>query len=601
MVIKGGMIMTNNKEKAQVWTFYDDDDNEVKIGLIPNIVTYKHHNTGVEKVYNNVFARWDDCNDDVQIVHEIKILNQAEFDKLGMNIEGVQPFYHPNISRPRTGEDYCDCLYIPGSDKAAIEVRATWFCNPIHAEALNYDPYHNLIFLGMQLEDYNFDSPLNSEYGEYLDFEMKDHVIRCKMCGSHSKSFYDLKNVIPNITNTCVHCFNHNKDQVLKDLQEQLVSNPDKLFYKIESLDTYSFKTQAQYESDKRINYVSEYYPVLNREDIEKVIGEIPRQKMDVCVMGLGSAGSGLIDQIARTTMFKDYTLIDFDKVEEKNLRNQVYTRQTIGYTKVAAMTAFFNNRNTSDRQFNVKGYEDYFQNVPAFKFTDYKYIMLGFDSIPARLEAFNKIANGEIIAEYIMDTRYDDLTASVFFIDTKDPEQMEHYKEGLEDDLEILNKVKAEKEAKLPPFPNVDPDSLEFAEFFNSDSGAFNMPRRDCHKVCDSLLGTTGNNFCSLVGKVFYNEAGCGSCQKAWDKHCKYALADYINTNKIDIPGLCVRPTLANTEVTCVSWNIIDVYKYASTYLTASMREIEHGQPKAFTHLQVTTNGLPCALVMKD
>lgn len=57
-----------------------------------------------------------------------------------------------------------------------------------------------------------------------------------------------------------------------------------------------------------------------------------------ISVYGLGTLGSNLLLQMARTLPGRRFTGYDFDRVEAKNLANQAYFREHIGLPKVKAM-----------------------------------------------------------------------------------------------------------------------------------------------------------------------------------------------------------------------------------------------------------------------
>ena len=64
-------------------------------------------------------------------------------------------------------------------------------------------------------------------------------------------------------------------------------------------------------------------------------------KKMKVCIIGCGSVGSHVGVALARIGV-KNFILIDDDKVEKKNLRNQAYLTPQIGIDKVEALGGLF-------------------------------------------------------------------------------------------------------------------------------------------------------------------------------------------------------------------------------------------------------------------
>lgn len=58
-----------------------------------------------------------------------------------------------------------------------------------------------------------------------------------------------------------------------------------------------------------------------------------------ILIAGCGSLGSNIALMLARHGLPIEFTLLDFDRIEEKNIGNQVYTRRHIGLTKTAALS----------------------------------------------------------------------------------------------------------------------------------------------------------------------------------------------------------------------------------------------------------------------
>ena len=75
----------------------------------------------------------------------------------------------------------------------------------------------------------------------------------------------------------------------------------------------------------------------------------------------------------------------------------------------------------------------------------------------------------------------------------------------------------------------------------------------------------------------------------------------------------MAVDPSLVNTALTqsdiddlasnnsCYHYNIIDIYKFSSSFITCAIRNIYGDKPKGFTHIETTTNGLPKSLVIME
>lgn len=336
-------------------------------------------------------------------------------------------------------------------------------------------------------------------------------------------------------------------------------------------------------ELPKDTSKLSKYYPIIKAKDLKDEIDKIPKKSVDLIALGLGSAGSGVIDQLMRTTMAKSYVVVDFDMVESKNLRNQMYSRRHVGDYKSRAMESMIVNIVSG---LECISYNTKFQEVPFNRFKT-KYIQLGFDSIKTRVEAFKKVADGTIEAEYIIDTRYDDLEASIYFVDVKDKAQMDYYYQQLMSDGEALEgeaieqkpipwKKWTQKEIK----PISDRTSIGSCAPFHERLGV-SCP---CNTTDTCLLGSCYSRECMLAHQEVYNK--------------NKITREAVETAWKAIYG--AGRTAPTVESSCVKWNIIDIYKFASAYVISAIREIKDGKDKPFTHVEVTTNGMPKHIVMK-
>lgn len=184
---------------------------------------------------------------------------------------------------------------------------------------------------------------------------------------------------------------------------------------------------------------ISEYYPVFSTEELRKIVGEIPREHFDVGVFGCGSANSGIIYQLSRCSMFNKFLLLDFDRVELKNIRNQIYTNHSVGSSKTYSMSNYVLGTDTTpNRDRVVRRVDDRVENK-GFTSYEFDYLLVGFDNIEAREVVLNKIKSGEIKTKYLVDTRYQGLTSSLYFIDTNKDEQLKFYEEQLLEDKKLL------------------------------------------------------------------------------------------------------------------------------------------------------------------
>lgn len=184
---------------------------------------------------------------------------------------------------------------------------------------------------------------------------------------------------------------------------------------------------------------ISSYYPVFTTEELRKIVGEIPREHFDVGIFGCGSANSGIIYQLSRCNMFNKFLLLDFDRVELKNIRNQIYTNTSVGSNKTYAMSNYLLITGTTlNRDRVIKRIDDRVENKD-FTSYEFDYLLVGFDNIEAREVVLNKIKSGEIKTKYLVDTRYQGLTSSLYFIDVSKSEQLKFYEEQLLGDKKLL------------------------------------------------------------------------------------------------------------------------------------------------------------------
>lgn len=184
---------------------------------------------------------------------------------------------------------------------------------------------------------------------------------------------------------------------------------------------------------------ISSYYPVFTTEELRKIVGELPREHFDVGVFGCGSANSGIIYQLSRCSMFNKFLLLDFDTVELKNIRNQIYSSSSLGSRKTYSMGNYIlSTDTTSSKTRIVRRIDDRVENK-KFATYEFDYLLVGFDNIEAREVVLNKIKTGEIKTKYLVDTRYQGLTSSLYFIDVNQDEQLKFYEEQLLEDKKLL------------------------------------------------------------------------------------------------------------------------------------------------------------------
>lgn len=475
-----------------------------------------------------------------------------------------------------------DTVYEKG-DK--IRIKTLHFCNPVYQSELYSDPELYAQMIAMQLEEPNPSNAYGTSTNMVENFVSplgEDRVIKCSRCGSIIKnSSSDLSKVI-SVCDTCL-------GQDLSNLTNTL-SNVQFTGYYAKRKNTGGYR-HLKNKPRKPESY-SEYYPIINANSFDNLDDFIPVKDFDVLLLGCGSAGTSIVEQLARTKMTKSYKLIDFDTVEAKNLRNQVYTREDIGLTKVNALESKLKMLTKENLKIEVNNSR--FQDV-NLKYYKFKYAILAFDSIDTRIEAFNNIKEGKIKAEYIIDTRYKDLDCSIYFINTQDENQMRYYEMSLLSDKAELDKVKARIKEQVIAEDKVNPQwtKSRTRAYWNRYNGFTSC----CH-MCKRNIGI--------------DEAFChGTCGS---DACVESLYNSIKNNIEDVvPPMAVDPSLVNITLTqsdinnlasdnsCYHYNIIDIYKFSSSFITCAIRNIYGDKPKGFTHVETTTNGLPKSLVIME
>ena len=387
------------------------------------------------------------------------------------------------------------------------------------------------------------------------------------------------------------------KTQLRAILQNTIFPKEDKIAYKLISKDHYIIESKEQYEKDLDNKQVSAYYPVITAEMCEELVNNIPKIDVDFGCFGLGSAGTGVLDMLSRSVFFDKYMLIDFDTVEEKNLRNQWYQRNNIGNSKVQSSDKLLKNRRQNSQYITTIAKSCKFQDID-FNIYKFKYVMAAFDSIETRLEFLDTITKEKSEAKYLIDTRYDELNASIFFIDLEKPEEIEFYRKGLLSDKEAFDR---QKEKLRVQSEDMFIQWLEQQECFQ-----FN-----CNITKEKLIRLTHPNLYSStqvadtvirVVDTVVQELPCPrpnddisvSCQENVD--CRENFKQFYRKYKEQ----CDTLFLSEGESSCVRQNFIDIYHYASTYIYDTIRIIEDEKEKPFTQVDVTTEPLPNAMILR-
>lgn len=422
-----------------------------------------------------------------------------------------------------------------------IRIEGQSFCNPITAyQVLEEDENDIRGLIKANLLSQNFDdsfSSINSVINNEIDKPVGKLTRESSMMSLLLKEYdlQDTSKIIPKIFN-------------IKKID-------NKHIYAKRKIDNnYSYVGKQEYRQNREL--YSDYYPIFDKKYIDKQEIEMPDEEYDIGVYGLGSAGTAILDQLCRANYVKNIYLCDFDNVEEKNLNNQWYSRSDLGLDKTYTTFKKINDLTKLDRrqfhQFYVKYDTKEFQatNLQPKKF---KYLVSGFDSIKTRLEFLEKIEKGELRTDYLIDCRYLNLSSSIYFIDTKNKEEMAFYRANLEEDEKLFQKQKLSFE--------------EFCEIFNSDY--CNRFRKD-YQLNTDCVGMTCNS-----------------------EDCKRTLYEnYIKS------GLTIKK-----ENTCLKQNYIDIYKYVGAIVFGAFRKLQNKSKKPFSLIEAQTdvNGLPNYMIVKE
>lgn len=313
----------------------------------------------------------------------------------------------------------------------------------------------------------------------------------------------------------------------------------------------------------------SEYYKLYSFKDVGNIT-EIPKREYSIACAGCGSAGTGILDQVIRLNYFdgKPMVLIDFDKVEDKNLRNQFYRRVHRGKDKTySARDILQSIRPLTIEAFYGK-YEDY-----SWSLGKYDYVISGFDSIECRLGLLDKVISGEIETKYLIDARYDGLESSLFMVDTSNESEMKYYEKLLKQDLEEFKAV--------PQQLDSNEWTIESVEKYGNDTELF---ARNCSQIA-SMVGGREENICWQIEGHYLD---CNSSR------CKECVLKYFQKHNFPMDRKYA------VQTTCVSENLIHIYKLTSAWVVSNIRAIESGEGKQFTHVDITVDPIPNAIVMR-
>ena len=539
-------------------------------------------------IYNIPIYASKDCSERPRLVTEVIVQERANNGAFGTTAEYVynKDYVHNNIGRKynpitnaHSGTSGFD--YVPDYENPNIQYKIEFesFCNPItmHHFFITDLKDLTLLFKG-QLMGQNKGSPLrgvDSAAGTYEDL-----ILRAENGGAFIKRSAPIIQLLSRASLARLQETNSLAEILQKN---SLFPQDNQVAFKLLSKDKYRIGTQEELEQAIKDKQVSAYYPVITGEMCKELLASIPRIDIDFGCFGLGSAGTGVLDLISRSNFFEKYLLVDFDRVEYKNLRNQWYTSREVSYNKAQASFSIFKTRLFGDRHAEILYKTTEFQDI-NFSMYNFKYVMSAFDSIDTRLAFLDKILEEKSSAKYLIDTRYDDLTASVFFINLEKEEEIEFYRKGLLADKEIFDKFEAEKYVK---------NEEEFITY---------LKNRDCFiSDCSHCLELIESKIKREYPDTSIERLRCPRSTRSVVFECQ--SEECINHFKDlyrKFPLACNKFKMIEEESSCVRQNFMDIYHYASTFVFDAIRIIENGKDKPFTQVDVTTDPLPTSIILR-
>jgi len=149
------------------------------------------------------------------------------------------------------------------------------------------------------------------------------------------------------------------------------------------------------------------------------------KQKTKIVVIGAGSTGSFLSLTLAKMGL-TNIKVIDYDKVEEKNIPNQFFRVGDVGKYKTEALKEIIKDfTNTEIQTENTKIDQDF-----NFDFDLDTIFILCLDNMEGRKLIYDKLKEFPI---KIIDTRFGSEGFSVYVVDLGSEEEKEKYEKSLE------------------------------------------------------------------------------------------------------------------------------------------------------------------------
>lgn len=446
------------------------------------------------------------------------------------------------------------------------------FCNPVLQHHIWDRPDDmSKILKGNLLEGNPNDRwrPIDSVDGEC-------HFPRmCKPNGDLQKDTATLRQLVTGKDNPSEETREQTKGY--KAIAEELCENHDLCYgYVIygDNVGLKSWKVIPKSDLQRDDVWTSNYYRTYDYSNIDE-IPVIEKENIDVGVFGCGSAGSNIVEQLKRLTYFNSMVLVDPDYVESKNIRNQAYNERAIGSYKADCLRNIVCNCHEVNR-INCRRYVKKFQNEEELLECKFNIVVSGFDSFEARLLLLDYIKSGKIETKYLIDTRYDDLTSSLFFIDVENSKELEYYENVLKADAEAYeeynNKKLLEKAQGITEWTNDMADDLI----------AY-------YQVC--------NGGCSELRRQLGLPDSCGTESPCGTVGCTAYWRQMLNEHKVPFTEWA---KISGGSNSCLAQNLIHIYTYTSSWVTAGIRSIYSDNGKPYTHIELGIDPIPVSMVVR-
>ena len=276
-------------------------------------------------------------------------------------------------------------------------------------------------------------------------------------------------------------------------------------------------------------------YKNITKEQLQEALDNLVID-VDYTMVGCGSAGSNIAYQLSKTNMLNKGVLYDNDVIEHKNLRNTVFNREICYSNKAHELGNIIRKSNeANDLKQQIVVQEKYNPDTDIYK---NKYVFNVVDRLTTRLQVAERAKY-----RYIIDTRFKGLNCSVYIIDKEDKKQYQYYLDNLKQSIkDYIDNVRVPKELITPQI-----------------ASNFRWVRHEWE--CASKLRKRSEKF--------YKELPLDQ---------KEALLQMLDESRR----------------TCNSPNIIDIYTIMAGMVVSSIRNIENGKDKPFTHLEISTeNGM--------